>query len=157
MRDMEAGYAKVRADPNLLGGQSFSVTGYSLGGHLATAFNLLHRSDAQKVVTFNGAGGGKVNDGFAPAVQPALSTRLRNAFTGEVESHDENGWLVDFFDTGALARRIAAVQEDPAASRALRLRAAATVRSLNGMENGVRQYRALLGLDTAPVRLTSLH
>ena len=75
----------------------------------------------------------------------------------EVIRHGENGWLVDFFDTGALARRIAAVLEDPAASRALRLRAAATVRLRYGMENGVRQYRALLGLDRAPVRLTSLH
>lgn len=75
----------------------------------------------------------------------------------EVIRHGENGWLVDFFDTGALARRIAAVLEDPAATGPLRLRAAATVRSRYGMEDGVRQYRALLGLDTAPSRLTILH
>jgi dienelactone hydrolase len=40
---MEAWYAQLRADPNLLGGKSFNVTGYSLGGHLATAFNILRR------------------------------------------------------------------------------------------------------------------
>jgi hypothetical protein len=33
--EMEAWYAQLRADPNLLGGKSFNVTGYSLGGHLA--------------------------------------------------------------------------------------------------------------------------
>src|SRR4029078_2081111 len=41
--EMEAWYAQLRADPNLLGGKSFTVTGYSLGGHLATAFNILRR------------------------------------------------------------------------------------------------------------------
>ena len=39
-----------------------SVTGYCLGGHLATAFNLLHPGAAQQVVTFNGAGVGEVNE-----------------------------------------------------------------------------------------------
>ena len=44
--------------------QSFAVTGYSLGGHLATVFNLLHgpsapasdRAPIKEIVTFNGAG-----------------------------------------------------------------------------------------------------
>ncbi|MDI1267793.1 MAG: hypothetical protein PSV40_01640 [Polaromonas sp.] len=34
-------------------------TGYSLSGHLATVFNLLHPGAAQQVITFNGAGIGK--------------------------------------------------------------------------------------------------
>lgn len=65
----------------------------------------------------------------------------------DVIRHGENGWLVDFFDARALATRIAAVVQDPAASRALRLRAAATVQARYGLEDGVRKYRALLGLD----------
>ena len=40
-----------------------SVTGYSLGGHLATAFNLLYPNKADKVVTFNGAGVGEIKAG----------------------------------------------------------------------------------------------
>ncbi|WP_310452484.1 VCBS domain-containing protein [Sulfuritalea sp.] len=61
--DMEAWYAKLNVDPTKLAGKAFSVTGYSLGGHLATAFNLLHPGAAQQVVTFNGAGVGKINAG----------------------------------------------------------------------------------------------
>ncbi|MDY0977509.1 hypothetical protein SOM61_21320 [Massilia sp. CFBP9012] len=61
--DMEEWYAKLQADPSKLGNKSFSVTGYSLGGHLATAFNLLHTDEADQVVTFNGAGVGKVTQG----------------------------------------------------------------------------------------------
>lgn len=53
--DMEAWYASLH-----LAAGSFSVTGYSLGGHLATAFNLLHPGAAQQVITFNGAGVGKL-------------------------------------------------------------------------------------------------
>lgn len=40
-----------------------SVTGYSLGGHLATAFNLLYSRADTKVVTFNGAGVGEIKKG----------------------------------------------------------------------------------------------
>lgn len=58
--DMEKWYADLKANPALLGNSAFSVTGYSLGGHLATAFNLLHPGAAQQVVTFNGAGVGLV-------------------------------------------------------------------------------------------------
>ena len=75
----------------------------------------------------------------------------------EVIRHGENGWLVDFFDTGALALHIAALLDDPSATRRLRVRAAATVRSQYGIEDDVRQYRALLGLERMPARLASLY
>lgn len=75
----------------------------------------------------------------------------------EVIRHGENGSLVVFFDARALASRIVAVLEDPVASHALRGRAAATVEARYGLENGVRQYRALLGLDNWQVSLTSFH
>jgi pimeloyl-ACP methyl ester carboxylesterase len=75
--DMEAWYAELNADPALLQGKQFSVTGYSLGGHLATAFNLLRHEDGtqnriDQVVTFNGAGVGQVKEGST------LSTVLQN-------------------------------------------------------------------------------
>lgn len=47
----------------LLPGKNVFVTGYSLGGQLATTVNLLHRGGAEQVVTFNGAGSGKIGDG----------------------------------------------------------------------------------------------
>ena len=60
--DMEAWYQSLKASGKLSSDKHFSVTGYSLGGHLATAFNLMHNGDAfiDQVVTFNGAGVGKV-------------------------------------------------------------------------------------------------
>ena len=70
--EMEAWYAQLRADPELLGGKKFNVTGYSLGGHLATAFNILRREDARAgkgdnpilaTYTFNGAGVGDLKPG----------------------------------------------------------------------------------------------
>jgi Ca2+-binding RTX toxin-like protein len=61
--DMEDWYVELNADPALLQGKQFSVTGYSLGGHLATAFNLLRRDEHEEgrvlgTYTFNGAGVG---------------------------------------------------------------------------------------------------
>jgi hypothetical protein len=69
--DMEAWYAELKADSTKLGNNSFSVTGYSLGGHLATAFNLMRSEDARtagvpnpitSTYTFNGAGVGEINN-----------------------------------------------------------------------------------------------
>jgi hypothetical protein len=69
--DMEAWYASLKADSTKLGNSSFSVTGYSLGGHLATAFNLMRSEGARtagvpnpitSTYTFNGAGVGEINN-----------------------------------------------------------------------------------------------
>ena len=72
--DME-GWYKHLLDTNLIpGGTKISVTGYSLGGHLATAFNILRQQDGtqasriDKVVTFNGAGVGTVTQGSLSGV-----------------------------------------------------------------------------------------
>jgi hypothetical protein len=68
LSDMEAWYQSIKSQID----GPLNVTGYSLGGHLATAFNLLRREDAAagrptvipgQVVTFNGAGVGKIEDG----------------------------------------------------------------------------------------------
>ena len=67
--DMEAWYKHLQDTQLIPDGAKFSVTGYSLGGHLATAFNLLRREDGtqasriDKVVTFNGAGVGLIKQG----------------------------------------------------------------------------------------------
>ncbi|CAN5472378.1 hypothetical protein BH11PSE11_BH11PSE11_04950 [soil metagenome] len=65
LADLEAWYDTLNADPAKLGGKNFTVTGYSLGGHLATAFNLLHETEGRitSTYTFNGAGVGRVVTG----------------------------------------------------------------------------------------------
>lgn len=69
--DMEDWYASLKADPAKLGSNNFSVTGYSLGGHLATAFSLMRDQDQRLngitnpisgTYTFNGAGVGEINN-----------------------------------------------------------------------------------------------
>ena len=68
--DMQKWFANLDADPAKLKDKSFSVTGYSLGGHLATAFDLLMQdkgpAELARVTatyTFNGAGVGEVKAG----------------------------------------------------------------------------------------------
>lgn len=62
LRDMEDWYQQLVASGKLVNQvnpfKSFSLTGYSLGGHLASAFNEMHPNVADQVVTFNGAGTG---------------------------------------------------------------------------------------------------
>ncbi|MBK6638454.1 MAG: hypothetical protein IPG34_12820 [Rhodocyclaceae bacterium] len=64
---MEAWYANLKTSGLLPERCRYSVTGYSLGGHLATAFNLLRHDDnsagqIRQVVTFNGAGIGRFSE-----------------------------------------------------------------------------------------------
>ncbi|MDK2125821.1 calcium-binding protein, partial [Parachitinimonas caeni] len=62
--DMESWYRHLHSEGKIT--KPLTVTGYSLGAHLATAFNLLHRgegSDIKQVITFNGAGVGQIGDG----------------------------------------------------------------------------------------------
>ncbi len=64
--DMRDWFETLNADPQKLGGNKpFAVTGYSLGGHLATAFNQLiyERNEGSRITetyTFNGAGVGEI-------------------------------------------------------------------------------------------------
>ncbi|HEX8989685.1 MAG TPA: hypothetical protein VF816_17135, partial [Rhodocyclaceae bacterium] len=84
-----------------LEGKQFSVTGYSLGGHLATAFNLLHYQDkladgryaVKEVVTFNGAGVGQIDniDATAQSLKEVLmefqdDVKSLRERTGEVKA-----------------------------------------------------------------------
>ncbi|OUL98421.1 hypothetical protein A8M77_31725 [Variovorax sp. JS1663] len=63
--------SKITADKRL------TVTGYSLGGHLATAFNMLYGGDADATYTFNGAGVGKERNGVSLADTIANFDRMR--------------------------------------------------------------------------------
>lgn len=62
--DMERWYQSLRESKVIGDGEQISLTGYSLGGHLATAFNILHQDEdlIHKTYTFNGAGVGKKAD-----------------------------------------------------------------------------------------------
>jgi RTX calcium-binding nonapeptide repeat (4 copies) len=58
IRDMMDWYSRLNQPGGALAGQSFAVTGYSLGGHLASVLNRLDGGNTRmkEVVTFNGAG-----------------------------------------------------------------------------------------------------
>jgi hypothetical protein len=66
-------YASGKISPT----NSLDVTGYSLGGHLATAFNLLYSGAVRNTYTFNGAGVGVVNPGTSLAQVIAQFDRQR--------------------------------------------------------------------------------
>jgi len=78
--DMESWYQTLKAKPELLG-RKFTVTGYSLGGHLAAAFAMLRDADATagegnpiaQAYTFNGVNRGQIPISLA-AGRPIVST-----------------------------------------------------------------------------------
>ena len=79
--DMEAWYDQLKASGKLPAGARFDVTGYSLGAHLATAFNLLHQSELNggQVITFNGAGVGQLRGDATLAGVIDRFNQLRNS------------------------------------------------------------------------------
>ena len=90
--DMEAWYSELAADPSKLAGKTYSVTGYSLGGHLATVFNQLRQAEIQQgppranladVITFNGAGVGQIGNGSLSAIVNRFVDLRRQAATTE--------------------------------------------------------------------------
>ncbi len=69
---MERYYQELKSSGMLPTGAMLNVTGYSLGGHLATVFTELHASEINQTYTFNGAGRGDLRDG-------SLSTETQEA------------------------------------------------------------------------------
>jgi pimeloyl-ACP methyl ester carboxylesterase len=61
--DMKKWVDSLYASGKISPANSLDVTGYSLGGHLATAFNLLYPGAVRNTYTFNGAGVGVVKPG----------------------------------------------------------------------------------------------
>ncbi|MFO1412641.1 MAG: calcium-binding protein [Burkholderiales bacterium] len=74
--DMEKWIGQLTGPGGVLQGRHFSVTGYSLGAHLATALNLLHPGLIDEVVTFNGAGVGKIKGHSGAELGPGLQQAL---------------------------------------------------------------------------------
>ena len=56
--DMERWFQSLQDNGLIAENQKINVTGYSLGGHLATAFHILHSDIIKNTFTFNGAGVG---------------------------------------------------------------------------------------------------
>jgi pimeloyl-ACP methyl ester carboxylesterase len=79
--DMEAWWNSLPAW--VRDGSKVDVTGYSLGGHLATAFYLMHPDKVERGYTFNGAGVGLLKepatDNLGSIVQAFAARRLKLA------------------------------------------------------------------------------
>ena len=60
--DMETWFQSLKDAKLIDKNQQITVTGYSLGGHLATAFHILHQDESiiKNTITFNGAGVGSM-------------------------------------------------------------------------------------------------
>ena len=90
MRDMQKWYQDLQTSGQLPAGQPFTLTGYSLGGHLANAFNTIYPGAAQKTYTFNGAGIG----GVAPTTSlKALLTQFTTDSTSDFGANITNASL----------------------------------------------------------------
>jgi pimeloyl-ACP methyl ester carboxylesterase len=111
-------YASGKISPT----SALSVTGYSLGGHLATAFNLVYPGAAKGTYTFNGAGVGVVNRGSLTQVIAQFDRQRMNVSGNEIKFTDPQATI--FYN-----------QMQPAAGdRAPRLRARQAVQAPG--ENG---------------------
>jgi len=75
-------------------GNKINVTGYSLGGHLATVFTLLHANRIDHTYTFNGAGIGQVG-GVTPVLTEDIRLKqLIDAMDAKFIEFDQSGNLV---------------------------------------------------------------
>ncbi|MDO5693314.1 MAG: hypothetical protein Q4G70_12720 [Pseudomonadota bacterium] len=97
--DMEKWYASLKASGKIGVSEPIAVTGYSLGGHLATAFNLLHKDDLTAMgapvisatYTFNGAGVGKIKQGsLAEVMQVFSDVRANGASSRMLSAHGQS-------------------------------------------------------------------
>jgi hypothetical protein len=97
---MEKYYQALKADPTKLpAGAVLNVTGYSLGGHLATVFTELHDADVTHTYTFNGAGRGTIVEP-GQVGQPEVQSirRMLQDLDTRIQTFDPNG---DLFRSGA--------------------------------------------------------
>ncbi len=75
---LEHYYAWLKESGKLPQGAVLNVTGYSLGGHLATVFTEVHSAEIKHTYLFNAAGRGEIrdpgslNDGYTPSARLAV-------------------------------------------------------------------------------------
>jgi hypothetical protein len=103
--DMEAWYAELKESGLLPSTARPAVTGYSLGGHLATAFNLLHSNEIGQVITFNGAGVGEIN---RTNTWQETAEGLRNALTYFDTLRNDSAKLRTEFERGVTDAKLMA-------------------------------------------------
>lgn len=97
--DMKNWVDNLYTNNTIKSGNALNVTGYSLGGSLATAFNLLYPGAMQGTYTFNGAGVGSIKSG-----------NLTQAIaTFEQQRNNTDGAAITFV-TQAAANRYAALK-----------------------------------------------
>lgn len=77
--------------------QTLTVTGYSLGGHLATAFDLLYPNAATSIYTFNGAGVGILNNSIS--LGSVISAFDQRRSTGSNADLFTDASVRDFYDS----------------------------------------------------------
>ena len=75
--DMKNWVDGLYASGKIPAGAPLSVTGYSLGGHLATAFNMLYPGAVSATYTFNGAGVGQTLNGASLTTTIAQFDHMR--------------------------------------------------------------------------------
>lgn len=91
---MERYYDELKNSGKLPAGATLNVTGYSLGGHLATIFTELHSAEIQHTYTFNAAGRGLV-DGVTPVLTEAIRIQqLIDAMDAKFVEFDPSGTLL---------------------------------------------------------------
>lgn len=81
---MEKYYHKLKADGWLPQGATLNVTGYSLGGHLATVFTELHATEIQRTYTFNAAGYGDIAGGTPGLPEGARVAEMLEYFSDQL-------------------------------------------------------------------------
>ncbi|HJU06723.1 MAG TPA: calcium-binding protein, partial [Nitrospiraceae bacterium] len=96
---MERYYQELKTSGKLSVGATLNVTGYSLGGHLATVFTELHEADITHTYTFNGAGRGTIVE-QGQIGQPEVQSirRILQDMDAQIQTFDPNGEL---FRSGA--------------------------------------------------------
>ncbi len=102
--DMKTWWDSVKTE---VGSSRLDVTGYSLGGHLATAFYEMNSSSVGKVYTFNGAGVGILKNGtsLATVVQDFQTRNQKDANRAVFTNPVALQLYVEFQDRYAAAGR----------------------------------------------------
>jgi hypothetical protein len=83
---MEKYYQQLKAQGLLPPGATLSVTGKSLGGHLATIFTELHVNEIAHTYTFNGAGHGTIAGGTSGLSDGARIAAMLEFFSDQLMS-----------------------------------------------------------------------